>query len=45
MRMPSSIAVAVAVMIAIFSVSWAARAADLVVPDPSIAPEEVVAIR
>ena len=45
MRMPFSIAVFVAVTIAVMSVSWTARAADLVAPDPSITPEEVVAIQ
>ena len=45
MRMPFSIAVFVAVTIAVMSVSWTARSADLVAPDPSITPEEVVAIQ
>ena len=45
MRMPFSIAVFVAMTIAVMSVSWTARAADLVAPDPSITPEEVVAIQ
>ena len=36
---------ALAVLVAILVLSLPARAADLVVPDPSIAPEEVVAIQ
>ena len=45
MQMPFSIAVFVGVTIAVMSVSCTARAADLVAPDPSITPEEVVAIQ
>ena len=36
---------ALAVLVAVLVLSLPARAADLVVPDPSIAPEEVVAIQ
>ena len=45
MRNPSQFAAILAALISVLMLSLPSRSADLVVPDPAIAPEEVVAIQ
>ena len=45
MRIPSQLAAILAALLSVLMLSLPSRAADLVVPDPAIAPEEVVAIQ
>ena len=45
MRILSQLAAILAALLSVLMLSLPSRAADLVVPDPAIAPEEVVAIQ
>ena len=45
MRIQSQLAAILAALLSVLMLSLPSRAADLVVPDPAIAPEEVVAIQ